>query len=598
MNYREPFNGCSTIHELVTLHARATPDAVAVVTGTDRLTYGELDAWSDRMAGRLAAAGVSLETRVAVTVPRSVDFVVAALAVLKAGGCYVPVDPAYPRERRALLLADSGAELVITADGSAEVDLPTLSPDRSEAGPGRPDTPVGGENLAYVIYTSGSTGKPKGVQITHENVLSLLRDDERLAVAPGTTVAHLAPTAFDAATFEVWAALANGARVVVLADAHGSVEELGGQLRRHRPDWLFLTTGLFNLLVEHDPAAVESVGTLLAGGDVMSPQHVRVAAKHVRHRAYAAYGPTETTVFATLHAVDQDATLDRVPLGTTLRGRTVHVLGDDARPVPDGAVGEIFLGGAGLARGYHDRPALTAARFVPDPWAARSGARLYRTGDRGRMLPDGEVEFHGRIDRQVKVRGFRIEPGEVEAVLNAHESVAAAAVTVVPDPDGTDKRLVAYVGAAGSAELSPAGLREWLSDRLPAYLVPTNYVLLERLPLDPNGKLDRAALPPPWRTRAELGHLDLPPYLAPTTAAEERIAEAFVDALALDRVGLHDNFFQLGGDSLRTVRVLAGLRGHGVSVSSREFFANPTVAELAALVRQPRGTSQGGHAPC
>jgi amino acid adenylation domain-containing protein len=570
-----------TIHELVEKWVTTTPAAPAVVAGDSTLTYAELGARADRLAAVLRAHGVGPESRVGVAVPRSADAIVAFLGVLKAGGAYVPLDPDYPAERRSFMLADSGVVALVTVGEVGPLVEPGTLPvltlgDLPEPSPAEAPPATAG-NCAYVIYTSGSTGTPKGVMVEHASVVSLVGNDSRLAVAPGESVAHFAPTAFDASVFEIWGALCRGARVVVLPAAQTSVEELGRQLRESRPDWLFLTTGLFHLLADFDLAALKSVGRLLTGGDVLNPD--RIAAAAGTTTVYAAYGPTETTVFTSLHGAAGDRRPDRVPIGRPLTGVRLHVLDETLAEVPPGEVGELYIGGRGVTRGYHDRPALTAERFLPDPHAEAPGGRLYRTGDRGRLLPDGEFEFHGRIDRQVKVRGFRIELGEIENVLLAAPDVAAAAVVAVPGADG-DKRLAAYVAPRGAAELAVSELRAWTAGHLPAHAVPATFLVLDTLPLDANGKLDRKALPPAWGSRDAVA--DLPPYADPASEIERVIAAAWAEALELDRVGAHDDFYALGGDSLRSVAVLERLRAIGVRFSAAEFFSHPTVAELAA----------------
>jgi amino acid adenylation domain-containing protein len=582
----------TTIHQLVEHAATRLPDAVAVSMDGRDLSYRDLVSRATDLAGRLQDRGVVPESRVALAVPRSVEFVIAALAVLKAGGAYVPIDPAYPPGRQAFMLEDSDARLIVVdgpdapLSGHPQALVLTEAADStggSRVPPDRRFPAVTPDNLAYLIYTSGSTGVPKGVSITHAAVVDLLTSDPRLAIGTGDVVAHLAPTAFDASTFEIWGPLVAGGRIAVIADRHVSAQELGARLREIQPDWMFLTTGLFHLLVDYDPAALNSVGVLLAGGDALSPKHVLAAAKEIGRQVYAVYGPTETTVFASCHAVEVDGSYDRVPLGTALAGSSMLVLNERLEELPVGEVGEIFLRGPGLARGYHRRPAFTAERFIADPGSSPPGARLYRTGDRGRRLPEGDVEFLGRVDRQVKLRGFRVEPGEVEAALNAHPAVGSSAVVVVSDGGG--QRLVAYVAPRRSTELTAGQLRGWLAERLPAYLLPNNYALIPQLPLDPNGKIDRTALPAPWQVRAQLdGQLTLPPFSEPGTPTERLVANAFVDALQIDQVGRHDNFFEFGGDSLRSVEVLEQLKKQGIVISTRQFFGNATVAGVAGLV--------------
>jgi amino acid adenylation domain-containing protein len=584
--------GLDVLHRVVERETDLFPDAVAVSAERGRLTYGELNARANRLARRLAGLGVGVETRVAVAVPRSVDFIVAVLAVLKAGGAYVPIDPEYPAERQAFMLADSQASLVVadttefqTPEG---VDLVLLDGDGGDTE--NLDVEVGPENLAYIIYTSGSTGVPKGVAISHASVLDLVESDPRLGVGRGDVVAHLAPTAFDASTFEIWCALARAGEIAALGQGQVSVGELGAALRAVRPGWMFITSGLFHLLVDNDVDMFGSVGVLLTGGDVLSPQHVLAAAKVIGGTVYACYGPTEATVFATLHKVDPNGSYERMPLGGGLRNKIVRVLDGDLNQLPPGEVGEIFLAGSGLARCYHRRPALTAERFMSDPYSAVPGARMYRTGDLGRLLDNGEVEFIGRADRQVKVRGFRVELGEVEVALAAHPSVSAAAVLVVGD-DEADKRLVAYAAAAGTAILTATELRGWMGQRLPAYMAPSHYVLMDELPLDHNGKVDRKALPAPWKSRSDMG-LGRP--AAPQTELERLVAQVIADVLAIDEVGMDDNFFVLGGDSLRSMRALESLRTMGVTLTARQFLREETIGGLAKTIESTSAGLVGG----
>jgi acyl-coenzyme A synthetase/AMP-(fatty) acid ligase/aryl carrier-like protein len=353
---------------------------------------------------------------------------------------------------------------------------------------------------------------------------------------------------------------------------------------------MFVTSGLFHLLVDHDVDMFRAVGVLLTGGDVLSPQHVLAAARVIRGVVYACYGPTEATVFATLHEVDPNARYAHMPLGGALRDKIVRVLDAGLNQRPPGEVGEIYLGGSGLARCYHRRPALTAERFLPDPYAATPGARMYRTGDLGRLRHDGEVEFVGRADRQVKIRGFRVELGEVEVALAAHPSVSATAVLVIGDNE-VDKRMVAYAAPASSASLTATDLRNWMAQRLPAYMAPSHYLLMDKLPLDQNGKVDRKALPAPWRSRSEMG---LGVLVPPRTGLERLVAQVIADVLSVDEIGMDDNFFALGGDSLRSMRVLEGLRATGIDLTVRQFLEEGTIGGLVKLIDSMPAAVSGG----
>jgi amino acid adenylation domain-containing protein len=582
----------STIDALFAVEARRRPEAVAVVAGVSALSYAELDRRADRLAHRLAALGVGPETPVGLCLDRSLERVVATLAILKAGGAYVPLDPTYPAERLAFLLRDTGAPVVVTEErfrsmlpaGAALVclDRPPTSPCSFKASAG---TGVGADGLAYVMYTSGSTGSPKGVAVRHRGVVRLVHTAGSAALGPGEVFLQLAPFSFDASTFEIWGALLNGGRLVVPPPGDLSLADLAALLARHGVTVLWLTAGLFHQMVELDLAGLTPIRQLLVGGDVLSVQHVRrVLAELPGTRLINGYGPTESTTFACCYPVtDPDRLIPSVPLGLPLAGTTVHLLGADGEAVREGEAGELAIGGDGLARGYLDRPQRTAERFVPSPFGGR-GKRLYRTGDLGRLRPTGEIEFLGRIDDQVKVRGFRVEPGEVEAALIAHPRVRQAAVVGREDRPG-DKRLAAYVVAAGEGP-SAAELRSFLAARLPEPMIPAYFLPLSTLPLTRNGKVDRRALAqlplpaeedePAFRARPT----PLPPLL-------EQLAGIWEEVLGGGRVGPADRFLDRGGDSLLATRVLARVRtAFGIELPLSTVLQAPDLTALAERIER------------
>ncbi|TMC10998.1 MAG: amino acid adenylation domain-containing protein, partial [Chloroflexi bacterium] len=435
----------------------------------------------------------------------------------------------------------------------------------------------GPRDLAYVLYTSGSTGVPKGVMVEQRSVLRLVCPATFADLGPDETVLQLAPLAFDASTLEVWGPLLNGGRLVVAPPGVLTPEEIGQVVARDGVTTLWLTAGLFNQAVDAGLPGLGGLRQLIVGGDTLSPPHVRRARELLPGtRLVNGYGPTETCTFACCHPIAEGDAARAIPIGLPIGGTTAHVLDEAGDLAPAGAAGELCVGGLGVARGYQGRPDLTAERFVPDPFAP--GARLYRTGDLARRRADGVIEFRGRRDLQVKVRGFRIEPEEVEARLAEHPGVDAAVVTAVERGSGS-RRLVAYVTGDWPG---PRPLRAWLADRLPDHLVPSAFVHLDRLPLTPNGKVDRAALPAPESSP----ELDAP-YAPPRTPAEEALAGIWADVLEVGRVGIDDNFFELGGDSILAVRAVSRANAAGLGLTTRELFQRQTVAQLAAVASAP-----------
>ncbi|HVT15954.1 MAG TPA: non-ribosomal peptide synthase/polyketide synthase [Thermoanaerobaculia bacterium] len=634
------FPAASSIPELFAEQAARRPDAPALLggglPGRGRLSYRELAERAAALAGELARRGIGRGDLVGLFAERSAELVIAILAVLEAGAAYVPLDPSYPPERLALMLADIGggggaggtAPLVLVQPGLAArlpagagrtLPLAALETRAAREEGEAPGESLGGwasgrgvrvaaagagsDDLAYVIYTSGSTGRPKGVAVSHRAVVRLVRGTGYAELGPDEVFLMMAPVSFDASTFELWGPLLNGGCLAILPPGELSVDGLERAIRELGVTTLWLSAGLFHLVAGERPAALAPLRQLLAGGDVLSPPHVaRLRRELPGLRLVNGYGPTENTTFTACHRVGDPAPAGgaRVPIGRPIANGRVLVLDRDLEPAPIGVPGELFAAGAGLALGYLGRPELTAAAFVPAPFGEVPGERLYRTGDLVRRLPDGSLDFLGRVDRQVKVRGFRVEPGEIEALLAGHPAVREAVVVAVRD-GGRERRLVAYAVPRDGARppLDPAAVLADLAGRLPAFMVPAELVWLDALPLSPSGKLDRAAV----SAAAAAATAAAPDGPAPAEAAEctpprdaveAVLAGIWREVLGRERVGVHDSFFRLGGDSILSIQVVARARRAGWVVTPRQIFEEQTIAALARVAAPLAAAAPGG----
>ncbi|HYH82950.1 MAG TPA: amino acid adenylation domain-containing protein, partial [Longimicrobium sp.] len=588
-----PFPREDCIHQLFQAQAGRTPDAAALVWGAEEMTYRELDARANRLAHHLAGLGVGPESRVGLRLERSVENVVATLAVLKAGGCCVPVDTSYPAERMELMLADSGVRVLLSdgelaAPGLHVVRLDQLAEGLAALPDHAPPANAWPGNLAYVFYTSGSTGRPKGVMMAHREVVQFAAClPDTMPIGPGDRVAQASNASFDAAVFEIWGALLHGGTLVGIdRDVLLSAPLLGRALRGEGITHLYQTAALFNQHVREQVDVYASLRQLVFGAEAVGTESVRRMLREGKPaRVLHEYGPTEATVWCTLEEVEEVAEdAPTVLIGGPIPNARAYVLDPAGEPLPVGVPGDLCIGGDGVVRGYLGRPGLTAERFVPDPFAAEPGARMYRTGDRARWRDGGKLEFMGRLDDQVKIRGFRIEPGEVEAAIAAYPGVREARVMMREDRPG-DKRLVAYV--VGGVEMD--GLRAHLRQGLPEYMVPQAIVALDRLPLNANGKVDRKALPVPEYGAAE------ETYVAPRTPTEEVLAGIWAEVLGVERVGAEEGFFELGGHSLLATRVAARVRTvFGVELPLRAVFEQSVLSGLAAEIERLRGTGAAG----
>jgi amino acid adenylation domain-containing protein len=574
----------SIFEEIAGLH----PDSIALVQDDIHLTYKDLNQRANRLAYRLQQLGVKPDTLVGCCFERSIDMIVAMLAILKAGGAYVPLESAYPQARLRLILEDVGRPLIVSRKSLASVlftqdfDRVVLLDDESdrpstEVGQQNPGTVAGPRSLAYVMYTSGSTGRPKGVMVEHRGILRLVRETNYCRFGREETFLQFAPMSFDASTFEIWGALLNGGRLVIMPPTSSSLADLVGAIRKYGVTTLWLTAGLFHVMVEEHPEGLQTLRQLLAGGDVLSPSHVRRFLEQAPSTTLInGYGPTENTTFTCCHAMHAGVSLpESIPIGKPISNTRVYLLDENRNPVSPGEIGELYTSGDGVARGYLNDPEATAAKFLFDPFAKEPNERMYRTGDLARWRPDGTLEFLRRVDNQVKILGYRIEPAEIETALQRHEQVKQACV--VARSENGSKRLAAYFVPSNSGPTVDE-LRDFAALQLPQHMVPAFFIALPSLPLSANGKVDRAAL-------SQLRIVSKQEVVKPDNARTE-VEHVLVDlwkrVLNVPAVGLDDNFFDLGGDSLLLVAVHFNLQNSmQIEIPVTDLFEFTTIRKLA-----------------
>ena len=575
--------GAPCVAELVAQQAAANPSAMAICAGHEVLSYAELNRRANRLAHYLRSVGVGRDVAVGLYLERSPSMVVAALAILKAGGAYIPLDPVQPPARLAFMLQDSAARVVVSTTELAQRlsagawKVVTLDGDAEKIA-AQPETEPGvtakPEDLAYIIYTSGSTGQPKGVELVHSGLSNLVAWHLRaFQVTSADRATSLAAMGFDGAVWEMWPYLACGASV------HLPEERVRSDAKALR-DWLvsqgitisFAATAMAENLMQLEWPKTAALRFLLTGADTLK----KYPSSRLPFVLVNNYGPTEGTVVSTSGVVAVDSSASQPPsIGCPIDGVEIYILDGRQQRVTEGTAGEIYIGGAGLARGYRNRPDLTAERFMANPFSREAGARLYRTGDLARCLPDGQIAFLGRVDEQVKIRGYRVEPSEIATVFGQHAAVRTSIVLAREDEPG-EKELVAYVVLSPGAKLNAGELRDHLRRRLPDYMVPSEFIAIESVPLTANGKIDRAALP------SSNGSRHSEAYVGPRTAVEEELVKILAPLLKIERVGVNDNFFLLGGHSLLGTQLIARIsETFGVDLTLLKLFDHPTVAEMS-----------------
>jgi amino acid adenylation domain-containing protein len=583
------YPAASSVQQIFEAQVAKTPEAIALQYDGQTITYKELNERSNRIAHYLIEKNAG--KLVGVYMDRSVEMVAAFLGILKSGAAYVPLDLSYPKERIEFMMSDTKMAVLLTQEdlrkdlpsgGANVVSLNTEWQRIEQFSPMAPTIACDGNSIAYVIYTSGSTGRPKGVAVPHRGITRLVLNTDYVKLRPEDRIAQASNASFDAATFEIWGALLNGARAVgIQKEVAISPADFVAALRKENITTLFLTTALFNQLAREVPDAFGTLDTVMFGGEAVDSKWVRAVIESAPpKRLLHVYGPTENTTFSTwYHVTDVKEGLP-VPIGRPIANSTLYILNRQLRPMPIGVPGEIFVGGDGLAEGYWERPELTAEKFVPDPFNATPNAKLYKTGDIGRFDREGNVEFVGRMDHQIKLRGFRIELGEIESLLTRHPQVSEAVAMLREDMPG-DKRLVAYLVARGTAP-KIADLKEYLKEHLPEYMVPSAFAILDKFPLTPNEKVDRKALPVPEQNRPDMNRA----FIAPRDAVEQQLTKIWEKVLGIQPIGVSDNFFDLGGHSLLAVRVFSQIeKTLEKKLPLATLFRAPTIEEIARIIR-------------
>jgi aspartate racemase len=583
------------VHEIFEAVVERSPDSIAIVAGDRQYCYRELDERANQLARALHAVGIGPGKRVGLLMRRSFETIASMLSVLKLGAAYVPLDKDYPRQRIEFISRDCELAAVLTTPDMIDrvpADRRIVRADETESNSKEAlDIRVGPDEAAYVIYTSGSTGQPKGVEVPHRGIVRLVFDQEYAQFGPSETTLQLAPLSFDASTLEIWAALLHGGTCVLFSGSRIDAEQVGATVKAHGVSTLWLTSSLFNIIIDESLEALAPVRQLLAGGEALSVPHVRKAFKTLKQtQLINGYGPTENTTFSCCHRISAETlkTRSSIPIGKPIANTDALILNGRMEMVPIGVPGELYLGGDGLAIGYVNRPELTAQKFVSVNLGGRT-RRLYRTGDICRWLNDGTIEFLGRSDDQVKIRGFRIELGEIETAIAGNEGVNSVAVVVIGE--GANKRLVAYVVAKNGREVTGPKLREYLRESLPDYMIPAQYVFLSELPISKNGKIDKAALPEPS------GQLVKDAIAAPHDAVEAKLKPIWENVLGIAPIGVDQDFFELGGHSLLATKLLARIeRMFGVKLPIASIFQYSTIEELAPLVRNQSALAKPGGA--